>query len=121
LIIRLPGGVAAADRSQALVQPADLASTLAEWFQLAIGRDSLLSLVRGDVTALRERACMQAGDGSERALRTEAWHLIRFADAGASCKLFAKPDDRWEMNEVSDRCREEAERLQAVLQAASPV
>ena len=34
-------------------------------------------------------------------------------------ELFAKPDDRWEVNDVADRCSEVVELLTAVLDAAS--
>jgi arylsulfatase A-like enzyme len=121
-IVRMPDGAGASDRSQALIQPADLAGTLAEWFQLASnqlapGCCSWLNLLRGERPAFRDRACLQADDGQERAIRTAAWHLIRPA-GGAARKLFAKPDDRWEANEVADRCGDVADLLEAALEEA---
>ena len=43
---------------------------------------------------------MVAGPDGQRALRTPGWYL-RLA---AAPELFAKPDDRWEVNDVADRC-----------------
>jgi hypothetical protein len=34
--------------------------------------------------------------------------------AETSIRLYVKPDDRWEVSEVSDRCRETVEQLKAV-------
>jgi hypothetical protein len=35
-------------------------------------------------------------------IQTHAWKLIR--QQNGAVKLYAKPDDRWEINDVSDRC-----------------
>ena len=51
------------------------------------------------------------GAGGQRAIRTPAWHL-RTADEP---ELFAKPDDRWEVNNVASRCRDVVECLQNAL------
>jgi hypothetical protein len=124
-VMRLPDGTGAADRSQALVQPVDLASSLAEWFQLASDQlapwgQSWLPLVRGERQSIRDRACVLAGHGGEQAVRTPAWHLILPAagderDTSIVRKLYAKPDDRWEANEVADRCADVADGLLAAL------
>jgi arylsulfatase A-like enzyme len=127
-LLRLPRGSSVADRGAALVQPPDLFATLADWFgcdplalrrtgQLAeqgtpsshpaIGR-SLLPLVRGQATAVRDRAGVVSAT-SERALRTPAWYA-RFA-TGDTAELFVKPDDRWEINDVSRRCPEVTEAM----------
>ena len=37
-----------------------------------------------------------------RAIRTPAWYLRHAAEP----ELYAKPDDRWEVNDVADRCDE---------------
>ena len=47
------------------------------------------------------------------ALRTPAWLLVRRQDGQR--ELFAKPDDRWEANEVANRCPEAVEQLDAAL------
>jgi arylsulfatase A-like enzyme len=118
-IMRFPDRLAASDRSSALVQPCDLTPTLVDWLGLPVedersfGR-SVLPLVRGDVESLRDRALV-AGHGGQRAIRTPAWYMLveggivegsaeRSADVGGRAELFAKPDDRWEVNDVADRC-----------------
>ena len=98
-----PGAVAGA-RSQALVEPADLWSTLIRLFGVdhvprsPTGKD-LMPLVRQEIDSLRDRACIIGGE-VDRAIRTPAW----FLQTNASTRLFAKPDDRWEVNDVADRC-----------------
>ncbi len=116
-IARLPDGAAAADRSQYFTQPADIACTLAEWFDLpskSLGTwgKSWLPLLRGQSPAWRDRVAIVAGE--ELALRTPAWHLIQAAESEPRL-LYAKPDDRWEMNEVANRCGEVADLLSSVL------
>lgn len=111
LMLRFPDEGAAA-RSQALVEPADLWATLLDWWGVSGAPQtpsarSLVPIVRQEVRAVHDRLCI-AGRQRERAIRTPPWYL-RLA---AEIELFAKPDDRWEVNDVSDRCREVAERLQ---------
>ena len=115
-VIRLPSDVGASDRTQALVQPYELAPTLLDWLGLqalsgdATGR-SLLPVVRGEPAPLRDRAFL-AGDGEDRAIRTPAWYMLR-SQMGASSammgppvvELYAKPDDRWEVNDVAGPLR----------------
>lgn len=122
--LRLPDGVGRAARSQALVEPGDLCLTLAEHWQLpqppANSRmaHSLLPLLDDRTFALRDRICSVASSG-ERAIRTPAW-FMRWAssqpapgdDPIAKHWLYAKPDDRFEMNDVADRCPEIIEALE---------
>jgi arylsulfatase A-like enzyme len=124
LMLRLPDRAGAAGRNQALVHPIDLWATLLDWWDVraipeAPGADSLLPLVRDDAPAPRDRLCLTDG-AHEEAIRTPAWYL---RDAG-SLELFAKPDDRWEANDVADRCAQVIDPLrsafsefQAALQA----
>jgi arylsulfatase A-like enzyme len=101
-IMRLPDPLALAARTQALAQPADLYPTLLDWYGVlaepTAGGHSLVPIVRGNLDRVRDRACVVT-DG-EQSIRTKAWYLRR-ADRDY---LFAKPDDRWEINEVADRC-----------------
>ncbi len=131
-MIQFPGAAGAAVRSPALVEPADLWATLLDWW--AIGEDSprptnlrsvpgegqgvravtptaasLLPLLQGNSAMFRDRLCM-AGDG-DRAIRTPAW----FLRTGDQPELFAKPDDRWEVNDVASLCPEVVECLQDAL------
>ncbi len=127
-LLRFPDGAAACERTQALVQPADLYATLSEWCGLpalaapsiAAGR-SLLPLVTMTTDRLRDRACAAAGN--QRALATDYWYMRCSFTAPAGepsaaepqCKLFVKPDDRFEVNEVADRCVEEVAQLRTAL------
>ncbi|MCI0357260.1 MAG: sulfatase-like hydrolase/transferase [Planctomycetaceae bacterium] len=117
LWLRLPGGVGALARTQRLVQPCDLAATLIQWLDLppqsAGGfATSLLPIVYGEDMPPRELAA--ASGREEWAVRSPAW-LLRSAvvDDEVYRKLFAKPDDRWEVNEVASRCGEVVEQLAA--------
>ena len=113
LLIRLPDGPGAPGRSQSLVQPGDLAATLLDVAALP-GEDvgysrSMLPVIRGDLPSLREFICL-AGEGGERAFRTPAWYLRlpqpQTAGVEAAPELYAKPDDRWDVNDVAARCPE---------------
>lgn len=122
-IMRLPNAIGAADRCQAIVGPADLGATLLEWFGAADGGTaswgtSLLDVIGGDASAVRQWTCL-TGSRGEQAVRTPAWYLRCAAVEGDehASELYAKPDDRWEVNEVSDRCGEEVEALQQALTA----
>ena len=110
--MRFPDGSGEAVRCQALVQPADLVSTLLEWWARADPpappAASLMPLVREEIESLRDRLAI-INVGGEWAMRTPAWYLRHAAEA----ELFAKPDDRWEVNDVADRCEEVVEMLRA--------
>ena len=120
---RFPPGLAEAVRSQALVQTGDLLPTLLDWLQLvtpSAGSPGLMPLVRGQQEALRDRLGLWSGP-DERAVRTPAWYLRLSQPAPGSAaelpirRLYAKPDDRWEVNDVSSRCVDVAEMLLQVL------
>lgn len=116
LLVRLPERRGALMRTQELIQPTDLHDLMLA--QLSSGAPSLLvDIIEGRDHAPREIACAVAG--GEHAIRTPAWFLRESRnDAGEhSVQLFAKPDDRWEVNEVSSRAAEVAEELQAALRA----
>jgi arylsulfatase A-like enzyme len=113
-MLRFPDAAGAALRSQALVEPSDLWATLLAWWRksdvpASPTARSLMPLARQDADALRDRVCLGGGGG--RAICTPAWYLR----AGDEPELFAKPDDRWEVNNVVSRCREVVEGLQEAL------
>jgi len=115
LVLRFPNGLGASARSPALVRPADVGATLLDWWGLGDPLDlpdagSLMPLVHEQVESIRDRLCLVEG-ASGRAIRTPAWYL-RDADRP---ELFAKPDDRWEVNNVSDRCQDVVEGLRKAL------
>jgi arylsulfatase A-like enzyme len=126
-IVRFPDGSGASDRSSALVQPCDLGPTLLDWLaqpaapSTSMPGQSVLPIARGEAGAIRDRALVAAGRW--RAIRTPAWFLCeeRPAESDASnglqpkIQLFAKPDDRWELNDVADRCQTVIELLAPLL------
>jgi membrane-anchored protein YejM (alkaline phosphatase superfamily) len=126
--LRFPDGLGQSSRTQALAQPADLFSTLAEWCGLSVSkRDSsaagrsLIPLVQGASDSARDRACYFAA-ADDWAIATSAWYLVQRGQrpeargqestegaltsrpATEGCQLFVKPDDRFEVNDVADRC-----------------
>jgi arylsulfatase A-like enzyme len=119
-MMRFPDELGKLARTQALVQPADLPGTLIE--ALALGEapsmlraSSLLRLLRGEVDSMRDRL-ISVGP-HDRAVRTAAWHL-RQPITGAQ-ELYAKPSDRWEVNEVANLLPEIAAGLAAILNDSS--
>lgn len=115
--VRWPGGELAAGRSSILVQPLDLAPTLAEavsspWHNASVGQ-SLLASMREATTPPRDRILL-VNEAGERGLRTPAWYLRLPAegpDATGPAELYSKPDDRWEMNDVAARLPDIVEAL----------
>ena len=115
LMIRLPDGLGAAARSQALVGPADLWATLLDICGVtepptSPDAGSLMPILRQETATLRDRFCT-VGNDPDRAIRTPAWALR----TAATPELYAKPDDRWEVNDVADRCHEVAQDLSNAL------
>jgi arylsulfatase A-like enzyme len=115
LMLRFADGRGAAARSQMLVGAANLWATFLHWWQKEpvpslSTATSLLPAVQEEVVAVRDRLCI-AGSGPERAMRTPAWYLRLASEA----ELYVKPDDRWEVNNVSSRCQEVVEGLQEAL------
>lgn len=124
LIVQFPHALGAAARTQTLVEPSDLWATLLDWWGISPAprspsANSLMPVARQEIATQRDRLCI-AGRHGERAIRTPAWYLRAGGQplGGVSLytadgiELFAKPDDRWEVNNVSDRCREVVECLQ---------
>jgi len=119
MLLRFPDGLGGLARSQTLVQPTDLPGTLIDW--LGLNRadlgdgtaSSLLPIIQGVKRFGRDHLRMTSRH--DRALRTRAWHL-RQPLTGAA-ELYAKPSDRWEVNEVAGLLHEVSEGMQAVLAA----
>ncbi len=114
LLVRLPDGRGPV-RSQQLVQPSDLHATLLEWLELPADNEpncgqSLLPIIQGKPQQSRSLALAKSSD--QRATRTPAWFLREsIVDGQSRHELFAKPDDRWEVNEVASRCGDGVEQL----------
>ncbi len=121
LVVRLPGGAEGGRRVPALTQPADLAPTLRELCGLPAGEAgdgvSLLPLARGEVEAVRPHALsgLVIGEAGGWAVRTPEWALLTRGDEPPL--LFAKPDDRWEVNDVRQHHADVVEELSKKLTA----
>jgi arylsulfatase A-like enzyme len=98
LIVRRPGGADAGRRVAGFTQPADLPA-----------------IVEGKPTPDREVVVseLRTAGGVSRALRTPEWALLVPPDGDPL--LFAKPDDRWEVNDLRSRNAELADELTAKL------
>ena len=104
LILRLPRGEHGGKRHEAIAQTVDILPTIFGALGLppvetAHGYD-LLPLVRGDITKVRDYACLGM-DVEEFAIRTHDWHLIvplevDPEDPPRPVALYRKPEDRWE-------------------------
>lgn len=124
-LMHLPNHLGRAARTQRIVQPPDLPATLSDFAGLShrndypptVGRGrSLLPLVRSGQAEQFDRAyCVSALN--ERAFVTPRWsllsaspeeeHLVGSATDTAHesrYELFVKPDDWFDVNEVSNRC-----------------
>jgi hypothetical protein len=111
-IMQWPTSEDATLRSQALTEPADLWATLLDSFHIADVPHSptgasVRPIVRGEVDASHDRLCL-AGNNGHRAICTPAWYLRGAVEP----ELYAKPDDRCEVNNVASRCQEVVECLQ---------
>jgi arylsulfatase A-like enzyme len=118
LLLRLPDGSGALARTPTLVQPPDLAATLRAWYHLpgyCGWGQNLLELVSDPLAEIRDRAVLHDGH-AEWAVRTHHWYLRRQSgEGGPRYALYVKPDDRWERNDVADRCPDVVEALDAAL------
>jgi len=125
-----PSGRMAGQRYGGLVVPADLGATLLSWVAGArpqadpsaadrpwAGR-SLTGLFHDWSAAARDRVVVAAEGGG--AIVTRSWHALAAAlpgprgDVGRP-RLFAKPDDFFEVADVADRCSDAAEGFGALM------
>jgi arylsulfatase A-like enzyme len=126
LLLSLPHGNDAGRRVAALTQSCDLLPTLLELFGVPVPAEvqgeSLLPLARGETQQSRPHAVIgvELGDGLEFALRTPEWSLdlpLRTPehDPPRSTQLYAKPEDRWEVNNLLQHHLDLADELERKL------
>jgi arylsulfatase A-like enzyme len=121
LLVRLPGAVAR--RVSAITQAVDLAPTLLDLFGVGAPAShgfSLLPLARGEVAEVRPYAVagLEHALGAELCLRTHEWSLLLPIDqVDRARQIYVKPDDRFEVNDVSQHHLDRADQLEAVLRA----
>jgi arylsulfatase A-like enzyme len=113
-------------RVPALTQSCDLMPTLLELFGQPIPADvqgrSLVSLARGQTRHVRPHAVsgLELNGGLEYALRTTDWAYllpvqVPQGDPPRSPQLYAKPEDRWEANNLIQHHPELAEQFDQTL------
>lgn len=108
-------------RLTSFANAADIGLTLLDWLQVDGARGkcdgiSCLPLLSGDTCPSRQ-LLVSGGALGERAIRTPAWMLRQKPAEGddpvdePTIELYSKPDDRWEYNDVADRCPDVIEQL----------
>jgi arylsulfatase A-like enzyme len=117
-LIRVPG-LAHGVRRQTLTQPIDLFPTLCDWFGLerpgTLEGETLLPTIRGEGAESSRLAYAADGRGLT-AVRTADHYLVqRPAESGGDSlqRLFAKPEDAWEVNELGAQSPHVVEELAA--------
>jgi hypothetical protein len=123
-----PAARMAGQRYPGLVTPADVGATLRDWLGLppaeAVGRTdarsgrSLEDLFAAWQHPERDRVIGVAPGGV--AVVTPSWQLVEEIDPAGPTRprLYAKPDDYFELCDVADRCPDELAALQRVAEAA---
>ena len=118
LFCRFPEGKSASVRERGLIQPASLYDTLADWFDVlprpASHWASSFLLPSEESASFRDRGFSVAT--GYQAVRTPGWFLCTARED--EHKLFVKPDDRWEVNDVASRREDVVELLLEVLHDA---
>lgn len=109
-------------RHPALVQPVDVTATLENWLdadnweksdkESETDGQSLLKSLQGDITASRPVVFCLGSDG-QFGVRSRNWALVISAEAlkddelvHSDVRLFAKPDDQWNVHNVASQYRE---------------
>ena len=112
LVLRLPGAAEAGRRVASFTQPADLRATLLSLFgaSASVPGHNLLPLARGEEGSVRSFARSRSAE--ETAIRTAEWTYLFPLEPPRSPLLFARPDDRWEVNDVLSLHEEVVEQLE---------
>jgi arylsulfatase A-like enzyme len=126
LLVRLPGGESAGRHITGLTQGLDLMPTLLELFGVPsvpqMHGHGLASCLRGSDQPVRAYACAGLANGMalEWALRTPEWSFLlplggEIEDAPRKPQLYAQPEDRWEVNDLSQHHLELTEHFERLL------
>ncbi|HEX3151358.1 MAG TPA: sulfatase-like hydrolase/transferase [Gemmataceae bacterium] len=112
LIVRLPGEHRDNRRVSAFTQVSDLGPTLLDLFGIPPGGRSLVPLMTGAQVPWRDSA--RTAREQEHAIRTDEWAFLPANDAHPA-RLYRKPDDIWEVNDIAATHLDECDRLAALL------
>ncbi|QDU60959.1 Sulfatase [Planctomycetes bacterium Pan216] len=123
LLMRVPGGEQAR-RSPSLVQASDLRATLSDHFGVEPSEPlaestSLLPLVRGEPIPIRDFLCLGLEE-TRYAIRTHQWQLVLslghdLEPEEERRRLHAKPEDRWDVNDLTAESPDVADLLELQL------
>jgi len=122
LLIRLPKAEQAMRRVAAFTQTSDLAPTLHDLFGMPAMANSLLPLATGSRQTGHDvaRSASVRATHTERAIRTFEWAFLpAVPEADEPPRLFRKPDDIWEVNDLAPRHPDECDRLAAFVNDAT--
>ena len=114
LIIRLPEAREAMRRVAEFTQPSDLPTAILELIRGNSSESRIGRLLLGQSTDVRESCRIVQGD--ERALRTHDWAYFAASQTKVP-RLYRKPDDLWEVNDLAARHTDECDRLLELLNA----
>ena len=115
LIMRMPSQEHQLTRLNSVQQPVDLFATLAGICGVNLSCGLNLRQVAADELAPSPLAV--AWSDHERALRTPAWfYRQEQLENETRHELYVKPDDRWEVNEISARAAEVVVECEALMQ-----
>ncbi len=130
LVLRLPGAGHAGRRVPGFTQPPDVVATIRALLGAppeGSGFD-LLPVARGEAESARAFAitALELNGAAELAIRTHEWALLvptrtPDGDPPREPRLYEKPDDRWEVNDLCARNLERADELEALLRMAREV
>jgi arylsulfatase A-like enzyme len=120
LLLRLPGHRQGMRRVPAPTVSSDLAPTICDLIGVdvpfGITRTSLLPLTASPVSDWRD--LVRSLVGVERAIRSTEWAFLPpNLDANLPARLYRKPDDMWEANDIAQRHPDECDRLAALIDA----
>ncbi|GAA4428866.1 sulfatase-like hydrolase/transferase [Bremerella cremea] len=118
LLVRRPDAAEGLTRCQGIARLGDVLPTIVESFGLEVAPQDGLNLLQVRLNDSRE--FVLSGLGDQRCFRTNHWSLRYHLPDDVTpldqldldqmaTELFVKPDDRWEVSNIADRCKNIAE------------
>jgi arylsulfatase A-like enzyme len=122
LILSWPGGEHAGLRVAGLTQPPDLIAAVGDWFGRSASTPGLVRLAREQAGSLRSHATctLKVPRTNSWSVRTRDWYLLATDAPETTRRLYVKPDDRWEFNDVAQHHPETVAELEKVYREQHP-
>jgi arylsulfatase A-like enzyme len=134
-IIRLPDGRDGLIRNRVLVSHLDLMPTLLDALELSGGtplRSDGSSFLQHEKASSADRTSHLSANHTAAAIRTPDWcfrttrsrmpdeteSAMLSQESDSDSKLFVRPDDRWEANDVSKLCPDVVDELKSVMESS---